>query len=227
MDQLCLQVRKTTSAPVQLGWNTAVDEVREYGMILKLNRTLNRLRRGFRKDENGATAVEFAFVGAPFLFLMMATFETGLTLFTEYAIQSATTSAARLIRTGQAHEGGFSKAEFQTQLCAKLPAMFDCSKIYINVEVRNNFADASNRADASDGGELSESVTTGAAFDIGNAEDIVIVETFYEWALFTPNLMKLLNINGTGSPPPNWLANHGEDKHLVRGVAVFRNEPFS
>lgn len=196
-------------------------------MILKLNRTLNRFRRRFHKDDSGATAIEFAFVGAPFLFLMMATFETGLTLFSEYAVQSATTSAARLIRTGQAHEGGFSKAEFQTQLCAKLPAMFDCSKIYINVEVRNNFADASNRTDASEGGELSESVTTGAAFDIGNAEDIVIVETFYEWKLFTPNLMKLLNINGTGSPTPNWLANHGEEKHLVRGVAVFRNEPFS
>jgi Flp pilus assembly protein TadG len=195
-------------------------------MILKLNRTLNRLRRRFRKDDGGATAVEFAFVGAPFLFLMMATFETGLTLFSEYAVQSATTSASRLIRTGQAHSGGFSKAEFQNQLCAKLPAMLDCSKVYINVEVRNNFADASNRTDASDDGELSDGVVNGAAFDIGNAGDIVIVETFYEWNLFTPNLMKLLNINSTGAPVPNWLANHGEDKHLVRGVAVFRNEPF-
>nr|ALL53618.1 putative pilus assembly protein [uncultured bacterium fosmid I5J7] len=195
-------------------------------MILKLNRTLNRIRRRFHKDDGGATAVEFAFVGAPFLFLMMATFETGLTLFSEYAVQSATTSASRLIRTGQAHSGGFSKAEFQNQLCAKLPAMLDCSKVYINVEVRNNFADASNRTDASDDGQLSDGVINGAAFDIGNAGDIVIVETFYEWNLFTPNLMKLLNIKGTGAPAPNWLANHGEDKHLVRGVAVFRNEPF-
>ncbi len=194
-------------------------------MILKLNRTLKRLRRGFRKDDSGATAVEFAFVGAPFLFLMMATFETGLTLFSEYAVQSATTSASRLIRTGQAHSGGFSKVEFKNQLCAKLPSILDCGKVYINVEVRNNFADASNRTDASDNGELSDAATDGA-FDIGIAGDIVIVETFYEWNLFTPNLMDLLNIKGTGAPPPNWLANHGEDKHLVRGVAVFRNEPF-
>lgn len=194
-------------------------------MILKLNRTLNRIRRGFRRDDSGATAVEFAFVGAPFVFLMMATFETGLTLFSEFAVQSATTTASRLIRTGQAHSGGFSKAEFQNQLCANLPAMIDCGKIYINVEVRNNFADASNRTAASENGELSDDATDGA-FDIGNAGDIVIVETFYEWNLFTPNLMKLLNINGTGAEAPNWLANHGEDKHLVRGVAVFRNEPF-
>ncbi|MGI9513636.1 MAG: TadE/TadG family type IV pilus assembly protein [Anderseniella sp.] len=194
-------------------------------MILKLNRALKRFRKGFRKDDSGATAVEFAFVGAPFLFLMMATFETGLTLFSEYAVQSATTSASRLIRTGQAHSGGFSKTEFKTQLCAKLPAMLDCGSVYINVEVRNNFADASNRTDASEDGGLTEDATDGA-FDIGSAGDIVIVETFYEWNLFTPNLMDLLNIKGTGSPAPNWLANHGDDKHLVRGVAVFRNEPF-
>ncbi len=200
-------------------------KVREYGMILKLNRTLNRVRRSFRKDEDGATAIEFAFVGAPFLFLMLATFETGLTLFSEYAVQSATTNATRLIRTGQAHSGGFSKAEFQTQLCAKLPDMIDCSKVYINVEVVNNFADASDRTNASNDGELSADATDGA-FDIGNAGDIVIVETFYEWPIFTPNLMKLLTINSNETPAPNWLANHGEDKHLVRGVAVFRNEPF-
>lgn len=194
-------------------------------MILKLNRTLNRFRKGFRKDDSGATAVEFAFVGAPFLFLLMATFETGLTLFSEFAVQSATTSASRLIRTGQAHSGGFSKAEFQNQICAKLPSMLDCSKIYINVEVRNDFSDAGNRTDASQDGELSDEATDGA-FDIGNAGDIIIVETFYEWNLFTPNIMELLNIQGSGTPPPNWLANHGHDKHLVRGVAVFRNEPF-
>lgn len=196
-------------------------------MIMKINRTLNRLRRGFRKDDSGATAVEFAFVGAPFLFLLMATFETGITLLSEFGVQSATTTASRLIRTGQAQSGGFSKAEFQTQLCSHLPSYLNCSKVYINVEVRNNFADASNRTDASDNGQLSDSVINGAAFEPGNAGDIVIVETFYEWDLFTPGIMKLLALNGTSTAKPHWLANHGDDKHLVRGVAVFRNEPFN
>jgi hypothetical protein len=38
--------------------------------------------------------------------------------------------------------------------------------------------------------------------------------------------MGLLDLNGTTTAPPHWLANHGKDKRLVRGVAVFRNEPF-
>lgn len=195
-------------------------------MILKLNRTLNRLRRGFRKDDSGTTAVEFAFVGAPFLFLLIATFETGLTFLSEYAVQSATTSAGRLIRTGQAQDQGFSKAQFKTELCARLPALVDCDKIYINVEVRNNFSEAADRSETSGDGELGDGITAGSAFEPGGAEDIVIVETFYEWDLFTPYVMELLAINGTSAAQPYWLANHGEKKHLIRGVAVFRNEPF-
>ena len=195
-------------------------------MILKLNRTLNRVRRGFRKDDSGATAVEFAFVGAPFLFLLIATLETGLTFLSEYAVQSATTSAARMIRTGQVQDQGFSKAQFKTELCGRLPSLVDCDRIYINVEVRNNFSDASDRSETSGDGELGDAITAGSAFEPGAAGEIVIVETFYEWDLFTPYIMELLALNGTSAAQPYWLANHGEKKHLIRGVAVFRNEPF-
>ena len=187
---------------------------------------LRRLRKKFRKDDGGATAVEFAFVGAPFLFLLLATLETGMTFFSEYAIQSATTTASRLIRTGQAQNGGFSASDFKERFCANLPTVLNCGKVYINVEVRNTFTDASGRANASSDGQLSDGITTGAAFDPGQAGDIVVVETFYEWKLFSPMLMRLLDLNGTTTPAPHWLADHGKEKRLVRGVAVFRNEPF-
>ena len=82
---------------------------------------LRRLRKKFRKDDGGATAVEFAFVGAPFLFLLLATMETGMTFFSEYAIQSATTTASRLIRTGQAQNGGFSASDFKERSQIFLP----------------------------------------------------------------------------------------------------------
>ncbi len=195
-------------------------------MILKLHKSFRRLRNRFRKDDDGATAIEFAFVGAPFLFLLIATLETGLTFFSEYAVQSATTTASRLIRTGQAQDNGFSAAEFKTALCANLPSIVDCGKVYINVEVRNSFSATANRAGASNG-QLDSSITDGGAFDPGSAGDIVVVETFYEWELFTPFIMQLLDQVGTTTPAPHWLANHGADKRLVRGVAVFQNEPFN
>lgn len=196
-------------------------------MILKLCKTFGRVKKRFRNEEDGATAIEFAFVGGPFLFLMLATFETGLSFFTEYAVQNATTTASRLIRTGQAQDGGFSVSDFKTRLCAELPRYLDCSGIYVNVEVRNNFIAAANRAGASNNGEIDDSVSDNAAFDPGVAGDIVVVETFYEWKLFTPGLMKLLQETGAATSPPSFLANHGTDKRLIRGVAVFQNEPFN
>jgi len=196
-------------------------------MILNFHRKLNRLRKRFCKNQRGAAALEFAFVGGPFFFLMMGTMETGLTLFSEHSIQQATTNASRLIRTGQAQDQGFSAAEFKERLCENLPAMLDCNKVYINVEVRTNFSDAQERANAANDGQMDPSVTDGAAFEPGLAGQIILVETFYEWDLFTPFLMQLLEVNGTTQPAPHWLANHGADKRLVRGVAVFRNEPFN
>lgn len=196
-------------------------------MILKFHRKLNRLRKRFCKNQRGAAALEFAFVGGPFFFLMMGTLETGMTLFSEHSIQQATTTASRLIRTGQAQDGGFSAEEFKERLCENLPAMLDCDKVFINVEVRTSFNDAQERADASNDGQLDPGVTEGAAFEPGLSGEVILVETFYEWELYTPFLMQLLEVNGTAQPAPHWLANHGEDKRLVRGVAVFRNEPFN
>jgi hypothetical protein len=55
---------------------------------------------------------------------------------------------------------------------------------------------------------------------------VVIVETFYEQQIYVPLLNKMLSLNGS-TPPPHFLANHGKDKRLLRGVAVFMNEPFN
>ena len=197
-------------------------------MFLKFHRSLDRIKRRFRKDDRGTTAVEFAFVGGPFLFLLLATFETGLNFLTEYSLQSATTTASRLIRTGQAQAGGFTKEQFKTEFCKHVPSYLDCSsKVYINVETRTDFTSAAARTDARDAdGNLDEDLEDNTAFQPGNAGEIVIVETFYVWDLFTPGIGKLLSLNSPSSKPA-FLANLGSNKRLITGVAVFQNEPFN
>lgn len=197
-------------------------------MLLKMRRSIDRIRRRFRKDEGGATAIEFAFVGGPFLFLLLATFETGLNFLTEYSLQSATTNAARLIRTGQVQNGGISAADFKTELCKNVPSYLDCdSKVIINVETRTDFSSTTTRTAASDGnGNLSNDLQNSPSWQPGNPGDVVIVETFYEWELFTPFINYILDVHGTPSRP-NFLSNHGDNKRLITGVAVFMNEPFN
>lgn len=197
-------------------------------MLIKVHRSLDCFRRRFRKNEDGATAIEFAFVGGPFLFLLLATFETGLNFLTEYSIQNATNNAARLIRTGQVQQGGISAADFKVEFCKKVPAYIDCADgVIVNVETRTDFNAAANRTQAGDGsGNLDSDLQAQPAWQPGNPGEIVIVETFYEWDLFTPGIGKLLDLHGT-TPKPHFLANHGEKKRLITGVAVFRNEPFN
>ena len=197
----------------------------ERQMLLKIHRSFDRIRRQFNKDDRGATALEFAFVGGPFLFLLLATFETGLVYVTENSLQKATTTASRLIRTGQV-QSGISKSGFKNELCKAAPSYIDCEKIIVNVETRTDFANAANRTQAGDGtGNLRSDLQTAPAWQPGNSGDIVVVEAFYEWQLFTPGINKLLDLHGT-TVRPAFLANHGDKKRLITGVAVFRNEPF-
>jgi len=62
-------------------------------------RLKNRLRK-FRNSELGSAAIEFAMIAPPFMLLLGVIMETGLMMFTEYAIQSSVQDSARLVRTG-------------------------------------------------------------------------------------------------------------------------------
>lgn len=80
-------------------------------------RLIHQLKR-FARAERGATALEFAIIGTPFLILFFAVIELGLVFMVSITLQNATDAAARKIRTGQFQTGGAtSKADFKTQVC--------------------------------------------------------------------------------------------------------------
>jgi Flp pilus assembly protein TadG len=182
-------------------------------MLLRIR---NRLRCGFkryRSNEKGATAIEFAFVGAPFLYLLMVIFETGLMLFAEYAIQNGTANAARMIRTGEVQASSMSAEDFKEEICTNLEAFLNC-KATINVDVQSfaDFASVSTSTAIDADGNLTPDVTTGAQFEPGNALDVSIVRVYYPWQLYVPLLSQLSNMSG--------------QRRLLTAGAAFRNEPF-
>ena len=69
----------------------------------------------FRRDEDGATAVEFGLIALPFIALMMATIEIALVFFAGQALETAVDTASRLIRTGQAQQDGFNADDFKKE----------------------------------------------------------------------------------------------------------------
>ncbi|PLX34390.1 MAG: pilus assembly protein [Hyphomicrobiales bacterium] len=172
-------------------------------------RLIRRRRRGktFGDDQSGVTAVEFALIAPPFFALLLALFEVGLVFFSGSVLENAVNDAARLIRTGQAQQGNFSKSAFASAVCSKL-AMFDCGKLVVDVETFQNFSSVGISEPLDADGNLK----TNFPFNMGVGGDVVLVRVFYEWKLIAPKLSLMTNM-GTGN-------------RLLSTAQVFRNEPF-
>jgi len=164
-------------------------------------------RKNFGKNEAGVTAVEFALIAPPFFALLMGVFEVGLIFFSSSILENAVAESARLVRTGQAQSGNFTKAKFKKSVCDNL-TMFDCKKLVINVETFTNFGNVNLSQPLDNNGKLKKSFP----FSMGGGGDVVLVRVFYEWGLMAPGLSLMKNM-GTGN-------------RLLSAVQVFRNEPF-
>src|SRR4051794_18822486 len=93
----------------------------------------NVLRR-FRRNHRGSAAVEFALVAPIFFALLFATIELALVFFASQVLETITGDNARTIMTGQAQTAALTQAQFKTQVCNSVPALFDCvGGIYIDV----------------------------------------------------------------------------------------------
>ena len=171
------------------------------------------LLRRFTKNDSGVTAIEFGFVGAPFIYLLGCIFESGLMLFSEYVIENGVAQASRMIRTGQVQTEGMSASQFKDQVCGRLAGFLDCeNNLHVDVRKFEAFADV-DLPDAMEGEELSEEVTTGSSFEPGEPMEVVVVRVYYEWELFMPGF--------------TYLANMGGGKRLLTTGAAFRNEPYT
>jgi Flp pilus assembly protein TadG len=169
-----------------------------------------RLARRFIREQNGAAAVEFALVAAPFLALLFAIIETAMVFFAGQTLEAATSDAARLIMTGQAQTAGYSQSDFKTQVCNRIFGLFDCSGgIYVDVKNYSSFSAASTTAPVTNG-NLN---TTSMSYQPGGPNCIVVVSVYYQWPLYVTGLgYNLSNLSG--------------NKRLLAASSVFRVEPY-
>lgn len=170
-----------------------------------------RAARRFARQQDGAAAVEFALVAAPFLALLFAILETALVFFAGQTLETAATDSARLIMTGQAQNAGYTQDDFKTQVCNRLAGgLFDCSNgVYVDVKTYASFS-AVNTASPIVNGTFD---STKVAYSPGVQGSIVVVTLYYEWPIYVTLLgNNLSNLNG--------------GRRLLVATSVFRNEPF-
>lgn len=168
-----------------------------------------RLAPKLRRDERGATLIEFSLLMLPFFILLFGIFEVGLVTWGGLELDNATSDAARLVRTGQA-QGKLDQAQLKQAVCDRVSVLFDCnSKLRLDIRTFTSFGNMAAPTPLNAQGALESDF----AFDMGRSEEIVLMSTFYEWPL--------LNIISSMS-----LSNMASGNRLLSASAAFRNEPF-
>jgi Flp pilus assembly protein TadG len=167
--------------------------------------------RRFARRKDGAAAVEFGMVAAPFLALMFAIMETALVFFASQTLETAVADSARLIMTGQAQSQSFDAAAFKNSVCSKIGGLFDCAGgLYVDVKTYSSFGAIDNSTPVDANGNLK---TGSFGYSAGGPGDIVVVKLMYQWPVYA----SLLGLN---------LGNMSGNKRLLMATAAFRNEPY-
>lgn len=183
------------------------------------------LRRA-RRDEGGATAVEFAAVSMPFLMLVFGIIAAGLYFFTAFSIEHAAEQAARVIRTGAFKSAnsntGMTTQQFKQLVCDHAPSFVDCSgKVRVNTVVvpDNQVLDANTLLPScTDGGGniAAENSNNTDKLNVAGST-IVVVGVCYQFDLAAKiPFLKLGSMSGSNS----------QDAAMIRAAVTFRTEPY-
>ncbi len=171
------------------------------------NEALPRAR--FLRDCRGAVAMEFAIVSIPFFLLLFAILEMALMFFVGQVLDTATMSASRLIRTGEAKHLPLSQDQFAAQICTGMVNLVDCkTRLYVDVQSYSSFGGYKPTSPLDKDGKI-----TSTHYTTGNPSEIIVVRSFYAWPVLF-NLLARASIR---------LSNGDQ---LLGAVVAFQTEPY-
>jgi Flp pilus assembly protein TadG len=184
--------------------------------LLRMRRALKRklAPRRFRRDEKGATAVEFALISVPFFMLLMSTVEMALMLWTSQQMEEAVFQRSRTMLTGESrtiyNNPATAATQFRNDLCSTMTLIFDCqTRLKVDVQTFASFATATSGS-AIQGGVLN---TAGFGFQPVTPSTIVVVRAVLSYPL-------------TMSSWSQSFANLANGERALMASIAFRTEPF-
>lgn len=178
------------------------------------------------RDENGASAVEFAMLALPFFLFILAIIGYGLYFFTGTWLDYAVESASRKIRTGEVNTAGSQRSdkqmtvdEFRQLVCQDGQPAIDCGKLSVIVQHASDWSGISPQSCTDGNGKMTGS--TGSGSDVlsqysGEASDVVLVTACYQWDLGSQfSFLKLAGDGGNGGPV------------IMQSASAFKSEPYN
>ena len=164
-------------------------------------------------DRRGTAILEFAFIAAPLMGLLLAIVVTSTVYFAQEGLETATEATARVVMTGAAQSAGLTASQFKTAACNALPPYMKCSSLMVDVQSAGSFSAISTAAPTITF-DSNGNVTNSFVYNPGNAGDIVIIRLMYIWNLPTGPL----GFN---------IATLGNGQRLLVATSVARTELYS
>lgn len=147
-----------------------------------------KLLRKYRKNRDGATAIEFSMLFMPYLLISLGIIELSLMYLSASLVEGATDAAARLIKTGKVQQtNGDPEQMFRDALCESAAVLVDCEEFVIEVTRIDSYGDYSPATFDGNGDMVPQ------GFDPGGANDKVVIRVAYRYEMITPLVGPLLN----------------------------------
>lgn len=194
--------------------------------ISRLIARTGRATRRLARDEKGASALEFAFVGGMLTLLIGGILEVGLILFVDSALEGGVRDASRFGITGFAPTSVSRETQIVNIINSRLMGLYTITGNDVTERVYANFSDVgqpepyvdTNGNGQYDLGEPYTDVNGNGQWDAdmassgaGGPGQVVVYEVAINWHPLTPLLLPFLGTDGT--------------LRLTAGLAV-RNEPY-
>lgn len=180
-----------------------------------------RFARRFKKNEDGATAIEFALVALPFFALIFGIMELAVVFFINSALVQATSEAGRILRVGNFQACG-GVDQFKAIVCSNMNGLGNCWKnVRIDVVEGDSFKTITlpvippvEEEDETKTGQDAIPQTPNGVFSTNTSGDTMVVRSVLYYRLALPPLLTRLD-----NPP-------GSGVRTIVATTAFRNEPF-
>ena len=174
--------------------------------------------RRFRRNQKGATAVEFAIVAVPFLGLLAGIVELGFLFMGSVALDNAMQTASRRIRTGELQNAAsadsaqkeLNRQAFRDEVCDRMGFLAADCKTKLSIDVRT----ATQFQNVAIGNPIQNGAFNPGAlqFETGGPSTIVVVTAYYRWTMFLPLMNQALQ--------------RLPGETLLTSATTFQTEPF-
>lgn len=172
---------------------------------------LRRFRR-FGKDKRGSTAIEFSMLVFPFMLMMFAIIETGLSFASQQVMSNAADDLARSLRVGEIMPADVTAAGVHDAICDQISYMVaaGCPGLSIDLKTYATFGDVPLGIPRTASGDLD---TAGFGVSPGGSMTKNQIRVFYRWPVYSDFMRK-------------YLAELPGGNTLLYSTLTWQNEPY-